>query len=55
MSDAEQLDRQGYLTISKGGVEAKIVPESLPAWKDQGWSLVTTADPPADDKKEEGA
>ena len=42
-ADAPQepdTDRQGYVTISKGDAEAKIVPSSLSVWEDQGWSLV---------------
>lgn len=38
----ENLDREGYLTISKEGVEAKIVPTSFPVWDELGWKVKQT-------------
>jgi hypothetical protein len=40
------VDRQGYVTIEKGGVQAKIVPSSFAVWEKKGWTEVSgEADP----------
>lgn len=42
-----ETDRKGFVHVKKDDTEARIVPESLGVWEDNGWSL---ADIPEDVK-----